>query len=184
MPLDAPQTLALINDSVRALKGYNLVPRECGTKLNQNENPYDWEIGIKDEAARFFVERPWNRYPHFVPDDLKAAVARHAGVETGNVIVGNGSNEMLLVLMLSFAAKAKHVIINPPTFTVYRLLSDGMGANTVNVSLTDDLRYDVDAIKKAVIDHPGSMLIICSPNNPTGSAISEHTRYPHRDMCL
>jgi len=169
----ADQALALINDSVRTLKGYHLTPETCDIKLNQNENPCDWDRDIKERAAAFFVERPWNRYPDFVPDALKARLAAHVGVTPDSVIAGNGSNEMLLVLMLSFAAKAKSVIVCSPTFTVYRLLSNGMGARPVDVSLTDDLRYDIPAIKKAAAGNPGSMLIICSPNNPTGGAVGE-----------
>ena len=172
-PTTSEDALSLVNDSVRGLKGYHLTPVECGVKLNQNENPRDWPADVKERAARFLVERPWNRYPNFVPDGLRAALARYAGVGAESVIAGNGSNEMLLVLLLSFAAKAKSVIICPPTFTVYKLLADGMGARAAAVSLTDGLRYDVGAIKKAAADNPGAMLIICSPNNPTGSAVSE-----------
>jgi len=169
----AEQTLALVNDSVRALKGYHLAPETRRVKLNQNENPFDWDRAVKERAAEFFAERPWNRYPDFVPETLKARLAAHIGVTPDSVIVGNGSNEMLLVLMLSFAAKAKSVIVCPPTFTVYRLLSNGIGARSADVSLTDDLRYDIPAIKKAAAGNPGSMLIICSPNNPVGNAVSE-----------
>jgi len=169
----ADQALALINDSVRTLKGYHLTPETCGVKLNQNENPFDWDKGVKERVAEFFVERPWNRYPDFIPDALKSRLAAHVGVTPDSVIAGNGSNEMLLVLMLSFAAKAKSVIVCSPTFSVYRLLSDGMGIRPVNVNMTDSLRYDVPAIKKAAAGNPGSMLIICSPNNPTGGAIGE-----------
>ncbi|MDR2591318.1 MAG: histidinol-phosphate transaminase [Chitinispirillales bacterium] len=169
----ADQALALINDSVRTLKAYHLTPETRNVKLNQNENPCDWDRGIKERAAAFFAERPWNRYPDFVPDALKARLAAHVGTTPDGVIVGNGSNEMLLVLMLSFAAKAKSAIVCSPTFSVYRLLSNGMGIRPVDVSLTNDLRYDVPAIKKAAAGNPGAMLIICSPNNPTGNAVSE-----------
>jgi histidinol-phosphate aminotransferase len=167
------QALALINDSVRTLKPYHLTPETCNVKLNQNENPFDWDRDVKEHAAAFFAERPWNRYPEFVPNALKARLAAHVGVTPDSVIVGNGSNEMLLVLMLSFAAKAKSVIICLPTFTVYKLLRDGMGMRPVDISLTSDLQYDIPAIKKAAADNPGAMLIICSPNNPTGNAVSE-----------
>jgi histidinol-phosphate aminotransferase len=173
MGMTVEQALELINDSVRALKPYHLTPEICGVKLNQNENPFDWDAGVKERAAAFFVERPWNRYPDFIPNALKARLAAHAGVAPDNVIAGNGSNEMLLILLLSFAAKAKGVIVCPPTFTVYKLLSDGMGARTVSVSLTDDLRFDTGAIREAAIGNPGAMLIICSPNNPVGNAIGE-----------
>jgi histidinol-phosphate aminotransferase len=167
------QALELINDSVRVLKPYHLTPEVCSVKLNQNENPHDWDRGLKERAAAFFVERPWNRYPDFIPGALKARLAAHVGVSPDNVIAGNGSNEMLLTLMLSFAAKAKSVIICSPTFTVYKLLSDGMGVRAVSVSLTDDLRFDIGAIREAAVGNPGAMLIICSPNNPVGNAIGE-----------
>ncbi|GBU23193.1 histidinol-phosphate aminotransferase [Fibrobacteres bacterium R8-0-B4] len=169
----AEQALSLVNDSVRTLKAYHLTPETRSVKLNQNENPCDWDRSVKEQAAAFFVERPWNRYPDFVPNALKARLAAHVGVTPDSVIVGNGSNEMLLVLMLSFAAKAKNVIVCPPTFSVYRLLSNGTGASPVDVNLTDRLQYDIPAIQKAAAGNPGSMLIICSPNNPTGNAVSE-----------
>jgi len=182
------RVLALVNDSVLGLKPYHLTPEECGVKLNQNENPADWPEAVKRQAAEFFVERPWNRYPNFIPDGLKAKLARHVGADPSNIIVGNGSNEMLLVLMLSFSAKAKSVIINSPTFTVYKLLCDGMGARAVNVSLTDDLQYDINAIKQTSADNPGSLLIICSPNNPVGNTISrddlENILDVHTGICI
>ncbi len=165
--------LALISESVRKLKAYHLTPEDTEIKLNQNENPLDWPLEIKEQAAQFCIERPWNRYPNFIPDELKKELASYAGVEPSNVIIGNGSNEVLLVLMLSFLSKAPAAVICTPTFTVYKLLADGMGANCVNVSLTEDLEYDVPAIKKAVSENPGSLLIICSPNNPVGNVLSE-----------
>ncbi|MDR3011778.1 MAG: histidinol-phosphate transaminase [Chitinispirillales bacterium] len=163
----------LINDSVRNLKGYHLEPENCAVKLNQNENPRDWPPEVKEKAARFFVERPWNRYPNFIPDNLKKMLARYVDVDPCSVIVGNGSNEMLLVLFLSFAEKAKSVIICPPTFTVYRLLCDGLGMRAVSVGLDNDLQYDIGAIKKAVEENPGAMLVLSSPNNPVGNTMSE-----------
>ena len=171
--METKEALSLINSSVRGLSPYHLVREDCEIKLNQNENPCDWPSSIKQQAAQFCLERPWNRYPNFIPESLKSDIARYIGVDPQSVIVGNGSNEMLLVLLLAFAAKAKNIIICSPTFTVYKLLCEGMGSRTVNVSLTDDLEYDVNAIKAAVTAHPGSILIICSPNNPVGNTISE-----------
>lgn len=172
--METKQALSLINSSVRDLSPYHLVREECDTKLNQNENPCDWPEEIKKQAAQFCLERPWNRYPNFIPENLKTNIARYIGVDSQSVIVGNGSNEMLLVLLLAFAAKAKSIVVCSPTFTVYKLLCEGgMGSRTVYVSLTAELEYDVEAIKTAVTANPGSMLIICSPNNPVGNTISE-----------
>ena len=166
-------TLGLINKNIRDLKAYHLEPEDTVIKLNQNENPFDWPREIKEEIARFCVERPWNRYPPFVPEDLKHALAGYCGAQNGSVIVGNGSNEMLLVLLLSLANRSSTVVFCQPTFTVYRLLTNGIGAAPVVVPLTETLNYNVPEICTTVAANPSALLILCSPNNPTGSALSE-----------
>jgi histidinol-phosphate aminotransferase len=171
--MELSDTLLCINDRIRSLKAYHLEPESCTVKLNQNENPFDWPKEIKEEVGRFCVERPWNRYPPFIPGQLKAALAVYAGASDCGVIVGNGSNEMLLVLLISLIKRDAAVILCHPTFTVYRLLADGLGGRPVTVPLAASLEYDIQAVVEAVKRNPGSVLILCSPNNPTGSAISE-----------
>lgn len=167
------ETLGLINKGVRELHAYHLNPIDTDIKLNQNENPFDWPDEIKEETANFVRNRPWNRYPEFIPEKLKELVAKNCGLKKENTIVGNGSNEMLLTLMLSFGGPGKKVIITEPTFTVYKLLASGFGSDIHTVSLKGDLSFDIEALKKTAKDNPGSFLIICSPNNPTGSAIEK-----------
>ncbi len=170
--MNVDEALGLINGSVRELAAYHLNPDNAPVKLNQNENPFDWPDGVKEEAARFCRERPWNRYPDFIPEGLKGALAGYAGVKPENVIAGNGSNEILLVLMLSLIHSSSTVIICQPTFTVYRLLANGMGSRSVDVSLTPDLAFDIPALLAASTNNPHSLCILCSPNNPTGSVLS------------
>ncbi|KMQ50627.1 Histidinol-phosphate aminotransferase [Chitinispirillum alkaliphilum] len=167
------EVISLINNDVRGLKKYHLNRQDAEIKLNQNENPYDWPLQIKEKAASFFTQRPWNRYPDFIPDQLKSQLAEYAGVEAQNIIVGNGSNEMLLVLLLSFVKKTTSVTLSTPTFTVYNLLASGMGASTTSINLKENLQFDTEAICKAVEKDPGTALILCSPNNPTGSTLSK-----------
>ena len=171
--MDLESALELINPGVRALKAYHLEPKDVAVKLNQNENPFDWPADVKGEVAAFCIRRPWNRYPDFIPSELKEALAEYAGVGAGNVVVGNGSNEMLLVLLLTLTGAGRPLLTCQPTFTVYRLLATGMGRDEEPVYLTDDLRFDVDAIVDALRRRPKAVLLLCSPNNPTGSALSE-----------
>jgi histidinol-phosphate aminotransferase len=168
------ETLALINKRVRSLKAYHLEPESCRVKINQNENPFDWPKAVKEEIGRFCVERPWNRYPPFIPEALRDALADYAGAARGGVIVGNGSNEMLLVLLLSLIKNGTSVVLCHPTFTVYRLLAEGLGAKIVTVPLNASLEYDVPAILEAAKRTTGSVIVLCSPNNPTGCAVSEN----------
>jgi histidinol-phosphate aminotransferase len=171
--MNATDAISLVNKSVRDIKQYHLEPIRAQIKLNQNENPNDWPDAIKNELAEFCRTRPWNRYPAFIPENLKKKLAIYAGHRPDGVIVGNGSNEVLLVLMLSFVTPGKSVIICQPTFTVYGLIAGGMGASVTNVFLKNDLSFDVDAICDNVKEKPGSLLFLCSPNNPTGTCIDE-----------
>jgi histidinol-phosphate aminotransferase len=171
--MDLSDSLSLVNERVRGLTQYHLEPEETAIKLNQNENPFDWPAQVKEEVAEFCKKRPWNRYPNFIPDGLKKKLSAYVGVDPGGIIVGNGSNEMLLVLMLSLASRQRDVILCQPTFTLYRLLAGGVGATERVVYLDKNLNFDVDAICDAARRHSGSVLVLCSPNNPTGSFLSE-----------
>jgi histidinol-phosphate aminotransferase len=166
-------SLSLVNERIRNLTRYHLEPETTDIKLNQNENPYDLPAGIKDEIAAFCRKRPFNRYPNFVPDALKAKLSAYSGVPAGGIMVGNGSNEMLLVLLLSLASQGKDVILCQPTFTLYRLLAGGLGAIERTVFLTNDLTFNVEKICEAASQYPRSLMVLCSPNNPTGCSLSE-----------
>ena len=69
------EALLLINKNIRDLKAYHLEPEDVPVKLNQNENPFDWPQEVKQEIMKFCIERPWNRYPPFIPDRLKELVS-------------------------------------------------------------------------------------------------------------
>jgi histidinol-phosphate aminotransferase len=171
--MELSDSLSLINERIRTLKRYHLEPEATDIKLNQNENPYDLPAAIKDEIARFCRERPFNRYPNFVPEALKAKLSGYFGVPAKGIMVGNGSNEMLLVLMLALLRQGGDVILCQPTFTLYRLLATGLGAVERTVFLKNDLTFDVKKICEASSQFPRSLMVLCSPNNPTGCALSE-----------
>jgi histidinol-phosphate aminotransferase len=171
--MELNEALQRITPSVRSLSGYHLEPEEVSIKLNQNENPFDWPAPIKQQMAEFCQSRPWNRYPNFIPGGLKAALAQYTGLNAGQIIVGNGSNEMLMTLMLSLLHSHEKLILCQPTFTVYALLSRGMGREPLSVMLNEELRFDMDALLAACTAHPQALLVLCSPNNPTGTSLTK-----------
>ncbi len=171
--MNVNQLRNLINPNVRDLSAYHLKPENFPVRLNQNENPFDWPQHIKDEVAEFCKTRAWNRYPNFIPDGLKQALADFTGLVPHNIIAGNGSNEMLLILLLSLTKPESPVIICQPTFTVYQLLSKGLGRTLHEVYADDDLSYNTERICDASSQAPNSLIILCSPNNPTGTALTE-----------
>jgi histidinol-phosphate aminotransferase len=161
-----------IKPRVRELGAYTLRQYDPGTKLNQNESPYDVPAELKGRLWERLAARPWNRYPPFVASDFIAAVAEATGWREEGVLVGNGSNELIQALLAAVVEPGVGVVIPEPTFTLYRLMTGVNGGTTVTVELDDDLRFPVDAIVAAAKGTEAALIVLCSPNNPTGSALT------------
>lgn len=170
---DGAEGLALIKPAVRGQSAYTLsapVPRR---KLNQNESPWDVPPELKRDVLAAAEAAPWQRYPEFAPPALLAALAAHYGWVPEGVLVGNGSNE-LIQATLSVTLEPTDVVVAPaPTFSLYRLLTGLFGARYRPVPLGPDFAYDVDALIESAVRERARVVVLNSPNNPTGSALPE-----------
>src|SRR5215207_6397383 len=129
--------LDAIKPAVRALRAYTLSPHRATVKLNQNENPWDAPVRIKEEVLRRFAARKWSRYPDFVPASLHDRLAQFAGWKPDGAIAGNGSNELIQALLMVTIASGKTVLICEPTFALYRQVATVLGGEVESVSLTN-----------------------------------------------
>jgi histidinol-phosphate aminotransferase len=152
---------------------YTLHAYEAEIKLNQNENPFDFPEDLKEETFRRFRERSWSRYPDFVPDSLRQRLAEFVGWQKDGILVGNGSNELLQATLMVIVGNKTPVAIPFPTFTVYRLIANILGAQIIDIPLNEDMSYNVDTIIAKSEEAGAKVLVINNPNNPTGSAIPE-----------
>jgi histidinol-phosphate aminotransferase len=145
--------------------------RELGVtsaiKLASNENP----LGPSPkalEAARARIGEV-HLYPDGAAYRLREAIAAHHGIDMGEVIQGNGSNELLDLIVRTFARPEHHVVFAEPAFVVYRIaaLSGGIPFTAVP---TQDLTHDLEAMAAAV--RPNTrVLFVANPNNPTGTHV-------------
>jgi histidinol-phosphate aminotransferase len=167
------KALDKIKIEVRALRSYTLSPHRASVKINQNENPWDAPARIKEETLRRFTERKWSRYPDFVPMSLHERLAEFAGWKIDGIIAGNGSNELIQALLMVSVGTAKRVLICEPTFALYRQIATVLGGEVASLPLTAGLQYDVAKLRREIEEMQPDVTIICSPNNPTGCAISD-----------
>lgn len=170
---DTHKALNAIKPEVRALKTYSLSPDRATVKLNQNENPFDAPAALKEETLRLLAAKAWSRYPDFVPDGLHQALAKFAAWDAAGILAGNGSNELIQALLMVSMEKGKRVLICEPTFALYRQVTTVLGGEVVSVALDDQFQYDRNAILDQTAATKPDVIIICSPNNPTGSVIDE-----------
>ena len=125
--------------------------------LDANENPF--QNGV-------------NRYPDPQQSSVKAVLAKNKGVNTNQVLLGNGSDEVLDLLFRAFCEpKIDNIISLPPTYGMYSVLSNLNNIENREVLLTTDFQPKVDKILEAVDDN-SKIIFLCSPNNPTGNSFT------------
>jgi histidinol-phosphate aminotransferase len=163
--------LALIKPEVRAIPAYGLVAPVARRKLNQNESPQDVPDAIKTAVLERARRAAWHRYPAFTPSELLARIARRHDWTAEGVLAGNGSNELIQATLAVTVGSGTTVVSAVPTFTLYRLLTVVNGGRFVGVPLGADFAFDVPALIRAARDEQARVIVVNSPNNPTGSAL-------------
>ena len=163
--------LEIVKTQVRQLRPYSLRPERARVKLNQNENPWDIPLEIKEETLSRIASRAWSRYPDFVTRGLHEQLAKFSGWKTEGVLSGNGSNELIQAVLMVTVGERKRVLISEPTFALYRQITSVLGGEVISVNLTPELTYDFSALRAAIRSDDPDVTIICSPNNPTGCVI-------------
>jgi len=138
-------------------------------RLASNENP----LGIPESARRAISDGlvDGNRYPRY-GQRLADAVAAKLGVQPASVVLGNGSTEVLQMLVQSVAARGGRVIIPDPTFEHVEQYAQPFGGALVKVALTASHVHDLERMRAAAAGDRPALLFICNPNNPTGTLTS------------
>ena len=154
----------IIRENVKGLEPYSSARDDYvsdGSEmvfLDANENPF--ENGV-------------NRYPDPRQRSLKELLAKQKGVAIENMLLGNGSDEVLDLLFRAFCEpKEDNIITLPPTYGMYKVLAGINAIENKELLLDEDFQPDVDAILNTV-DFSSKLLFLCSPNNPTGNLIAK-----------
>lgn len=149
--------------------------RELGVtdsiKIASNENP----LGPSKKAKEVLhgAIDGLNRYPDGSNFYLKEKLAKKLVVKEDMLVFGNGSNEIIELLIRTFCDKGDEVIMGKPSFAVYPIISKASGAVPIEVPLKENFDYDLDGIINAITDKT-KLIFIANPNNPTGTSINKN----------
>jgi histidinol-phosphate aminotransferase len=164
----------MTRSTVAAMTAYTLELREAEIKLNQNESPYDFPRELKEEILARALERQWNIYPDFESQRLRDALAKAHGLLAENTLVGNGSNELLAAAIGAFVGPGTPVVFARPTFTLYEKLVTIAGGLPLPIDFDPDSGLlPLDEMLRAIGEHENAVVIVCSPNNPTGGVLPD-----------
>jgi histidinol-phosphate aminotransferase len=155
----------LIRANIKSLKPYSSARDEYKDAnvsemilLDANENPFDNGV---------------NRYPDPNQNNVKKLLSEIKGIDTRNLLLGNGSDEVLDLIFRAFCEpKEDNIITLPPTYGMYSVLANINAVENKTVLLDEDFQPQVKQIIGAV-DKNSKILFLCSPNNPTGNSFSE-----------
>lgn len=138
-------------------------------KLSSNENPYPPLPGVLEATAKACALM--NRYPDMGSVELRSALAAKLGVALDQVAVGTGSVAILYHLLQAFCEPGDEVVHAWRSFEAYPIAVSVAGAAAVPVPLTPDGRHDLAAMAAAVTERT-RVVLLCTPNNPTGPALT------------
>ena len=160
----------IIRPEIRALSAYH-VPDSTGlVKLDAMENPYTLPPQLRAELGRRLAEVAMNRYPVPTYTSLKAAICTKLGVPHGyDVVLGNGSDELIAMLSIACAKPGAKVLAPVPGFVMYAMSAQFAGMEFVGVPLLPDFALNLDAMLAAIAKHQPAITYLAYPNNPTGN---------------
>ncbi|MBL4605285.1 MAG: aminotransferase class I/II-fold pyridoxal phosphate-dependent enzyme, partial [Flavobacteriaceae bacterium] len=151
----------LVRENIKSLSPYSSARDEFkdGSPelifIDANENPFDTGL---------------NRYPDPQQHEVKEELSKLKGVSTAQILLGNGSDEVLDLIFRVFCEPKKDaVLVLPPTYGMYKVLANTNDIDLINSPLAADFQPNVDEILK-VQNQPTKLLLLCSPNNPTANS--------------
>ncbi|MCU6500774.1 histidinol-phosphate transaminase [Rugamonas sp. A1-17] len=161
-----------IRSDVRAIHGYHVADASGYIKLDAMENPYHLPHHLREELANRLVDVTLNRYPVASYATIKERVRAKLGVPAGyDVMLGNGSDELISILCTGCALQDRRAVVLAPTpsFVMYQRSAQFAGMDYVGVPLKADLTLDLPAMLAAIAQHKPSLVFLSYPNNPTGN---------------
>ena len=167
----------LVRPEILALKAYPVAPSDGMVKLDAMENPYTLPESLRRELATTLARVDLNRYPTPSPQKLREAIARRMNVPAGmEVLLGNGSDELIAILISALARPGATMMYPSPTFVMYAMGATFSGMRALPVPLREDFSLDADAFIARMRAEKPALVFIAYPNNPTG------VLYPEQDL--
>lgn len=160
----------LLRPDVQGLHAYAVQPSTGMVKLDTMENPFGLPAPLRQALGRRLAEVALNRYPAERIDDLKAALALHAQLPAGcELMLGNGSDELISLLTLALDVPGNVVMAPLPGFVMYEMSARLQGVRFVGVPTTADFELDLPAMLQAIEQHQPALIWLAYPNNPTAN---------------
>jgi len=156
------------------LSSYTPVAGDYAVRLDANEAPELLSPAAKQRLAEAAATLTWERYPDATSSQLRAALASYSGVSTEEVLVGDGSDEIITMLLSAFSRARDRsgsavVMTTTPSFVMYRMSARVREQRVLEVPLDANWDLALDSMLRGLEHAPPNLIFIATPNNPTGN---------------
>jgi len=172
-----------IRDELRGKTPYGAPQLDVPVRLNTNENPYPLPEDLVRRIGERVAEaaRTLNRYPDRDATALRTALAGYlndtagGGLQPRQIWAANGSNEIIQQLLQTFGGPGRTAIGFEPSYSMHGLIARGTGTGWLSGPRREDFRIDTGAAVRTIAEERPEVVFVCSPNNPTGTAVDQET---------
>lgn len=159
--------------SFSEMEAYHQGVIPSGIILNANESPFLPPKIVLDEIKQSLNDINYNRYPDMDEVLLNKAIANHYNIDSANVTSGVGSDELLDVMFRATLEENDIVLGFSPSFSMYKVFASLVNAKYIPIYGNKDMIFDVDDMISSIKKYNPKLVLICSPNNPTGQYFTE-----------
>jgi len=165
-----PKFKQLIRQDVQSMHAYAIQDSAGMVKLDAMENPHRLPAELQAKLGERLGAVALNRYPDGRVNDLRRALAAHAGMPEGfDIMLGNGSDELISLLAMACDVEGGSILAPLPGFVMYAMSAQLQGLKFIGVPLTADFELDEAAMLAAIKEHKPSLIYLAYPNNPTAN---------------
>jgi histidinol-phosphate aminotransferase len=158
-----------VRKDIEDLKPYVVPLNRYEVELDSNESPWNLPDVLLQEIAEAIGSIEFNRYPDAGAAWLKQSIADSFTVLPENILVGNGSNEIILNILLAFGGAGRTAMLFEPTYSMHDVLARIAATDIISVPLDNEFDIDIEVARAAILAEKPDIVFITSPNNPTGN---------------
>ena len=168
-----------IKKSLRDFSSYSADKTDYRYRLNANELPFEYKeifkLGsLEEKILKKNKITDLNRYPDSFQGELKSNILKFYKLKKGQILFGNGSDELILYILLTLTGKTSKVLYLDPSFSMYRILTKALGLRGVSVPLRSNFNLNLSKVLRAIKLHDPDVIFIASPNNPSGNSFDKN----------
>lgn len=163
-----PRTMPRARPGLGELAPYSAPGGPARVRLNTNESPHPPPQDVVDEIVAAVQGSALNRYPDRDATELRRRLADFIGLDPSQIWIANGSNEVLLHLMLAYGGAGRTALVFEPTYSLHSIVARIAGTGVEAGERNDDFLIDVDAAMDVTRRIQPDVMMLCSPNNPSG----------------